>query len=250
VPRIKVGVIPAAGRGRRINELPLTRVLPKPILPVLNRPILEYVIDNMKNMGVEEVYLIVGPKKEIFREYFRDGRDLGVHINYIEQKIPRGIAHAVGLTREYISEPCVVILGDDLTIADSLDNIVSVFWEKHAMAVEGVVIERDNEILRQTCCVTLNGESRIIDIQEKPKNPSSNVRGCGIYVFDPIVYEYIRKTPKSPPRHEKEITNTIRLMICTKRVYGVFIKGVNININRATDLLLATRLLLDVKSKL
>ena len=249
MPRIKVGVIPAAGKGRRIDDLPLTRVLPKPILPVLHRPLLEYVIDNLKSMGAKDVYLIVGPKKEIFREYFRDGHDFGVHINYIEQRNPHGIAHAIGLTREYINEPFVVILGDDLTIAESLDNLAGAFWDKHAMAVEGVVAEKDSEILKQTCCITLNGDGRISDIQEKPSTPSSNVRGCGVYIFDPIVYEYIRRTPRSPPRYEKEITNTIKLMIGEKRVYGVFLNGVNININRAADLSFATRLLLDPKSK-
>ena len=221
-------------------------MLPKPILPVLHKPLLEYVIDNMKSLGAEDVYLIVGPKKELFREYFRDGADFGIHIKYIEQRNPRGIAHAVGLTREYINEPFVVILGDDLTIPESLDNITSLFWEKRAIAVEGVVVEKDNEILKQTCCVALNGDGRISGIQEKPIIPSSNVRGCGIYVFDPIVYEYIRRTPRTPPRYEKEITNTIKLMAMDGPVYGAFINGININVNTTEDLIKASKLLLDL----
>ena len=73
--RIKFGVIPAAGHGRRLSSLPLTRVLPKCLLPILNKPILEYVIENMKDMGVEDVYMIVGFKKELIQEYFEDGLD-------------------------------------------------------------------------------------------------------------------------------------------------------------------------------
>lgn len=115
--KIKVGVVPAAGKGRRLNDFPLTKVLPKPMLPILNKPILEYVIDNMKSIGIEEVYIIVGPKKKIIQDYFADGKDFDLHITYIEQRPSKGIAHAIGLTKNHISEPFMVILGDDLTIA-------------------------------------------------------------------------------------------------------------------------------------
>ncbi len=63
--KIKVGVIPAAGKGNRIKELPLTKILPKPMLPVLNKPILEYVVEKMRDVGIETIYIIVGPKKEL-----------------------------------------------------------------------------------------------------------------------------------------------------------------------------------------
>ena len=66
--KIKIGVIPAAGKGSRISDLLLTRVLPKPMLPILNKPILAYVIENMKSMGVEDIYVIIGHKKEIIQE--------------------------------------------------------------------------------------------------------------------------------------------------------------------------------------
>jgi len=247
--KIKVGVIPAAGKGRRVSDLPLTRVLPKPMLPILNKPILEYVIENMKKMGVEDVYLIVGFKKEIVQEYFGHGEDFGVKIEYIEQANPQGIAHAIELTQDYIKEPFVVILGDDLTIAKSLNNIVETFQVKNAIAVEGVVHEENVNILKRTCCVLLDEKGKIIDIEEKPSAPKSNVRGCGVYIFDPIVYDYIKRTPILPPRYEKEITNTIRLMTMEGPVYGSFIDGVNININTMVDLFEAMQLLLNLKSK-
>src|SRR3990170_3123027 len=146
--KIKVGVIPAAGKGRRLNDLPLTKVLPKPLLPILNKPILEYVIENMKKMGVEEVYIVVGFKKEIIQEYFGHGEDIGVKINYVEQPNPQGIAQAIGLTHDCVDEPFVVILGDDLTIAESLDNLVKDFWVKRAKVVEGVILEKNVERLK------------------------------------------------------------------------------------------------------
>jgi len=245
VHKIRAGVIPAAGKGRRILDLPLTRVLPKPILPVLAKPILEYVIANMKKMGVRDIFLIVPPNAPVFQEYFRDGREFGTRITYIEQRRPRGIAHAIGLTREYINTPFAVILGDDLTVTDSFDNLIEIFFKRHAVVAEAVCAEEDKEVLRQTCCVTLESDGKILDIEEKPSTPQSNVRGCGVYVFDPIVYDYIRKTPESPLRHEKELTDTIRCIAREKRAYGAVIKGANININRAADLFRATALLLE-----
>jgi dTDP-glucose pyrophosphorylase len=243
--KIKIGVIPAAGHGRRLSSLPLTRVLPKCLLPILNRPILGYVIENMKQMGVEDVYMIVGFKKELIQEYFGNGSDFGINIKYILQPNPLGIAHAIGLTREEICEPFVVTLGDDLTISKSLENIVDLFWNKKAVAVEGVVHEANIEKLRQACCMQLGDDGKIQNAEEKPCSPNSNVRGCGIYIFDPKVYEYIGNTPASLPRHEKEITNTIRLIANENFAYGAFIDGVNININTNEDLLSATKLLLE-----
>lgn len=243
--KIKVGIVPAAGHGRRLGSLPLTRVLPKCLLPILNKPIIGYVIENMKQMGVEDVYIIVGFKKELIQEYFGDGEDFGINIKYILQPNPLGIAHAIGLTKEFISEPFVVTLGDDLTISKSLENIVDLFWAKKAVAVETVVHETNIEKLRQACCMLLKDDGKILNAEEKPCTPNSDVRGCGIYIFDPLVYEYIEKTTSSLPRNEKEITNTIKLIAKNNLAYGAFINGVNININTSTDLLEATRLLLE-----
>lgn len=245
--KIKVGVIPAAGKGNRINDLPLTRILPKPMLPILNKPILEYVIENMKRLGVEVAYMIVGYKKDIIKEYFGSGVDWDIEIEYIEQKNPTGIAHAVGLVNNYIDEPFIVILGDDLTIAESLSDLTEMFWNKSAWAVEGVVTERDVNVLRRTCCVTVDENGKMIDIEEKPANPKSNLRGCGVYFFDPIVFDYIRKAPALPPRNEIEIINALKLMVNQGKAYALYIDGVNLNINTFRDLMEATELLLSYR---
>jgi len=248
--KIKIGVIPAAGKGNRILELPLTRILPKPMLPVLNRPILEYVIENMKKIGVEIIYLIVGYKKKLIQEYFKNGKDWDIDIIYIEQKELKGIAHAIGLTKEDINEPFIVILGDDLTITNSMDNLVETFWKNGAYAVEGVVLEDNIEVLKRTCCVILDKNNKIVEIIEKPANPAnynSNLRGIGVYLFDPIVFEYIDKTPISTRRCEKEITDTIGLIAKDGKAYGTLVNGINININTLYDLRLAIKILLQNK---
>ncbi len=248
--KIRVGVIPAAGQGRRLSSLPLTRVLPKCLLPILSKPILGYVIENMKKIGVEDVYMVVGFKKELIEEYFGDGQDFGVNIRYVDQTEPLGIAHAIGLTKELISEPFTVILGDDLTITESLENLVNLFFAQRAICVEGMVNEQNIENLRQACCFLLDKNGKILSGEEKPSNPKTDIRGCGIYVFDPKVYDYIDRTPWTPPRNEREITNTIRSIANEGLAYGAFINGVNININTNRDLVEATKILLKQETNL
>lgn len=247
--KVKIGVIPAAGKGNRIAELPLTQILPKPMLPILNKPILEYIVNEMKDIGIETIYMIVGHKKDIIQKYFEEGKDFGVNIKYIEQKNPRGIAHAISLTKGLINKPFMVILGDDFTIAESLQNVVDTFWMKNAIAVSGVVIEKNRATLKQTNCVLLDEDNRIKEIIEKPAMPKSNIRGCGIYVFDPIVYNYIKKTSISPIRDEKEITDTLELMAKEGKAYGAYINGINININSLSNLFWATMLVLKNQNK-
>ncbi len=246
--KIKVGVIPAAGYGRRLGTLPLTRVLPKCLLPILNKPILEYVIENMRRMGVEDVYMIVGFKKEIIQEYFGNGEDFGLHITYIDQNPPRGIAHAISLAKNFISEPFSVILGDDLTITDSLNNLVETFWENDALVVEGAVPENNVEAIKRACSIALDDDCKIKEIIEKPLAPNSNLRGIGVYLFNPKVFDFIEMTPASSKRDEKEITDTIGLIAKKGRAYAALINGMNINVNTSSDLMVATKLLLKLDS--
>jgi len=101
------------------------------------------------------------------------------------------------LTRDFIKEPFMVILGDDCTITESLDNMVHLFFKHDAIAVEGVVREDNEDILKSTCCLKLDKNQRIIEIEEKPKKPFSNLRGCGVYVFQNDIFQYIEKSPVS-----------------------------------------------------
>lgn len=244
--KIRVGVIPAAGRGERIAELPLTKLLPKPMLPIANKPILEYVIENMKRSGINQIYVVIGHKSEIIKEYFGNGSEFGVDISYIYNKnIEKGLAHSIGLSEELVDEPFLTILGDDLTISKSLSNLVSMFLMKRAIVVEGVVAERDKAALTRTCCVVLEKTGKIKKIIEKPIKPISNLRGIGVYLFDPLVFEFIKRTPLSSARNEKEITDTIGLLAKEEKAYGCLINGTNVNINTLSDLIRATRLLLE-----
>lgn len=236
--RIRLGVIPAAGEGTRMGYL--SQVLPKCLFPVYDRPVIHSIVENMKIIGVEQIYVIVNYQKERLVEYFNSVVDeISISINFIEQKQLSGIAGAIMLTSHYINEPFMVILGDDCTITPSLQNLVDLFFKRSATVVEGIVREENHELLKSTCCVHLGESGRILEIVEKPKNPVSNLRGCGVYAFSNDIFSYIEKTPASAIRNEVEITQTIDLVAREKKAFGEFIDGVNININSYEDLLRA-----------
>jgi dTDP-glucose pyrophosphorylase len=235
--KIRVGVIPAAGQGKRMGYL--SYILPKCLFPLYDKPIIDYIIQNMKNIGIEQIYIPVFYQKEKIIEYF-DTIESHVTIEFIKlDQLTKGIALTIESAKQFIDEPFMVILGDDCTITPSLQNIVDTFFKTDAIVVEGVVKESSKNVLKATCCLKLDKNKKILDIIEKPESPISNIRGTGIYVFSPEIFEFIKMTPLSPPRNEVEITNTIKLVAQKGRAYAEFINGVNININTPEDLLRA-----------
>lgn len=244
---IKTGVIPAAGAGKRMGYL--SQILPKCLFPLYDRPIIHHIVNNMKNVGIEQIYVIVNYQKDKIIEYFRNVRDeIGVNIDFIEQKKLSGIADAIMQVSDYVDNSFMVILGDDCSIVNSLGNLISTFFKHDAIVVEGIVQEENEELLKSTCCARLDNDKRILEIVEKPQKPVSNLRGCGIYIFKKEIFNYIGKTPVSPVRNEVEITQTIDLVAKEKRAYGELLDGLNININSYHDLLQAWILVKELRA--
>jgi glucose-1-phosphate thymidylyltransferase/bifunctional UDP-N-acetylglucosamine pyrophosphorylase/glucosamine-1-phosphate N-acetyltransferase len=233
---IKVGVIPAAGEGKRLGYL--SSIIPKCLFPLYDKPIIHHAIENMIRVGIRKVIIPMYYQKDRMIEYFdRSMKDIDIDIHLLDlEKLPRGIALTIASAKEYLDEPFLVILGDDVTISDSLQPLVDLFFKTEAIALEGVVPERNRDVIRRTCCIELKKNKQISKIVEKPVKPMSNIRGCGVYIFDAKIFEYIKKTPMSPPRHEAEITNAIGLVAKDGKAYGEFINGVNINVNTPEDL--------------
>jgi glucose-1-phosphate thymidylyltransferase len=239
---ITKGAILAAGSGNRIQDLPYTRILPKPLLPILEKPILEYAISNMRSMGVRTVYVVVNEHGGLIRNYLRDGTDFGIAATYVVQRQPMGIAHAISILGPHINEPFVVFLGDDFTIAANLQDMVEVFFQKGALALQGIVNEPDRDTLSRTNCIIVDDEWRILDAIEKPTFPTSNWRGIGIYIFHNQAFEYIENTPTTLPRNEREITTALKRMADTRKVFGFPVQGTNVNVNNLKDLIRANEL--------
>lgn len=202
------GVILHGGHGTRLR--PLTHTGPKQLIPVANKPISQYVLEDLKNAGVKDVAFIVGgvmPEK--VRDYYGDGRKFGVCVEYMEQDRPGGIAHAVGLTENFIGKSnFIVYLGDNL-LKGGISNIAREFEEKH---YDAMVLLSKVEHPQQFGVAEFDKQGKLARLVEKPKEPPSNFALTGIYFFTPLIFEMIHKL-KPSWRGELEITEAIQMML-------------------------------------
>ena len=203
-------VILAAGEGKRMHPLTFTR--PKVMLPIANKPILEWNFLNAIDAGLTEFVFIVGYKSEMVRNYFGDGTKWNASIEYVNQGKALGTAHAIGTVENFVDD-IIVLCGDTIFGKEDFQNIA-----KNKMSMGLVKVENAKEY----GIVKLEGK-RIVQIYEKMENPISNVINAGIYHFDSNIFGYIHKTGKSP-RGEYEITDSINLLIKGESMEGIFLK--------------------------
>ncbi|HEX9092905.1 MAG TPA: sugar phosphate nucleotidyltransferase [Coriobacteriia bacterium] len=233
------GVILAAGRATRI--MPLSRHTPKPLLPVGNRPIIAYQIDQMRDAGVANVHVVVGPLKEQIIAELGDGSAHGVSITYAEQREPLGIAHALAQVAGRLNEPFFVFLGDifsSFTAERSLRDLTALLEIDHVGAVLTVKREAHEQAIRRNFAVHESG-GLVTRVVEKPTGELPNdLRGCGIYLFRPSFFEAIDRTPRSAVRGEYEITDAIQCFIDSgERVRATSLVDWDMNVTFPADLL-------------
>ena len=205
------GVILAAGMGSRIHPLSLS--IPKTMIPICNKPIMEYQIEDMIRLGIREIYIVVGHLKQHIMSYFGDGSKWGVRITYVEQKQMLGIAHAIGQLEKYITKPMMIFLGDIFIIPQHLEQMKQIFDKQKAAAVLAVKKEPVPEYIKRNFAVILSGKDKVKRVIEKPRYLTNNLKGCGIYLFDLAIFDAIRRTPRTAMRDEYEITNAIQILI-------------------------------------
>lgn len=238
----KYAVIPAAGEGRRI--LPYSEKVPKPMIQVFNRPILAHVIDRCKNAGIAKIIIVVNPNSDAVKNYFQDGNELGVSIEYVAQPKPKGIGHAVGLTEGVVDTPFAVYLGDELYLNSDHYGFIHSFDKTGCAASIGIMRVEDENLIRKNYSVEIDPETQIIqNLIEKPTELTNNILGCGSYIFDDIVFEAVRRTPSSR-NNEIEITDTLNtIRELGKDVYGYFLGGQYLNVTYPEDIVEAEKLL-------
>jgi UDP-N-acetylglucosamine diphosphorylase/glucosamine-1-phosphate N-acetyltransferase len=196
-------VILAAGEGHRMR--PLTSHRPKVMLPIANRPIVEHLLIEVKEAGIEEFIFVVGYCDEQVREYFGDGAKWGVSIAYAEQRKQTGTADAIRMVENAVDGNFLVINGDVIIGRDDIKKLKS---KKHnTMSVIEVKDPRGLGI------VELAG-NKVVSIYEKSEMPPSLMANTGLYLFTPEVFEAIAKTEKSP-RGEYEITDSLQTLMGT-----------------------------------
>ncbi len=209
-----VGVILAAGKGFRME--PFSSNYPKAILPICNRRVIEYHIEEMKRIGIKEITILVGYLSSKIVDAIGSGEEFGVKISYVDQGEALGIAHALGKLEKYVSSPFLLFLGDIFFIAEGgLKPLIDLMEKSRANAILATKIEADRIALARNFAVILEDPARDVvrRVIEKPRYIASNVKGCGIYLFDLHIFDAIRRTPRTVMRDEYEITDSIQILI-------------------------------------
>jgi len=202
------GIILHGGAGTRLR--PLTFSGPKQLIPVANKPISQYVLEDLRDSGIRDIAIVLGnvyPERVI--NYYGDGSRFSVNITYIHQGEPKGIAHAISLCKEFVrNDSFVVYLGDNI-LQYGIKKYVEVFEDGY---YDCYILLKEVENPTQFGVAKFDDFGKLVDVVEKPKHSPSNYAIVGVYFFKPIVFEVI-KMLKPSWRGEYEITDTIRLMM-------------------------------------
>ena len=238
------GVILAAGKGTRLR--PITLTLPKPVVPIMGKPIAAYGIESMKRLGISEVAVVVGTLAEVVKQKLGDGSSWGVKLRYVYQKERLGIAHAIHVTINELDlkDDFVVYLGDNIV----LDDWPGMLARELGSDAVFFLTEVPNPS-RFGVAVVEGG--KIKGFVEKPKVPPSNLALVGIYYFrDPKEFEECYSTLRPSWRGEYEITDIANCYLNKgKNVSFVKIKGWWKDAGRPQDLIDALVMVMDYMVK-
>ncbi len=196
---VSKAVILAAGEGKRLR--PFTEDMPKVMLPVANKPILEYVVDALVKNGIRDIVMVVGYRKESVMSHFEDGKKFGAHIQYVEQEKQIGTGHALFQAEKYIEDEFIVLPGDNIIDKKSVGELKK--CKSPALIVE------ENPTPSKYGVVEIE-EGKVKGIVEKPEKAEVNLISTGIYKFMPSIFDALKECMKDG---KNNLTDVVQLLI-------------------------------------
>ncbi|MBA1383714.1 UTP--glucose-1-phosphate uridylyltransferase GalU [Staphylococcus aureus] len=248
--KIKKAIIPAAGLGTRF--LPATKAMPKEMLPILDKPTIQYIVEEAARAGIEDIIIVTGRHKRAIEDHFDSQKELEMvlkekgksellekvqystelaNIFYVRQKEQKGLGHAISSARQFISnEPFAVLLGDDIVESEvpAVKQLIDVYEETgHSVIGVQEVPEADTHRYGIIDPLTKNGRQyEVKKFVEKPAQGTapSNLAIMGRYVLTPEIFDYL-KTQKEGAGNEIQLTDAIERMNNDNQVYAYDFEG-------------------------
>ncbi|HHW9924931.1 TPA: UTP--glucose-1-phosphate uridylyltransferase GalU [Staphylococcus aureus] len=248
--KIKKAIIPAAGLGTRF--LPATKAMPKEMLPILDKPTIQYIVEEVARAGIEDIIIVTGRHKRAIEDHFDSQKELEMvlkekgksellekvqystelaNIFYVRQKEQKGLGHAISSARQFIgNEPFAVLLGDDIVESEvpAVKQLIDVYEETgHSVIGVQEVPEADTHRYGIIDPLTKNGRQyEVKKFVEKPAQGTapSNLAIMGRYVLTPEIFDYL-KTQKEGAGNEIQLTDAIERMNNDNQVYAYDFEG-------------------------
>ncbi|CPO72455.1 UTP--glucose-1-phosphate uridylyltransferase [Staphylococcus aureus] len=248
--KIKKAIIPAAGLGTRF--LPATKAMPKEMLPILDKPTIQYIVEEAARAGIEDIIIVTGRHKRAIEDHFDSQKELEMvlkekgksellekvqystelaNIFYVRQKEQKGLGHAISSARQFIgNDPFAVLLGDDIVESEvpAVKQLIDVYEETgHSVIGVQEVPEADTHRYGIIDPLTKNGRQyEVKKFVEKPAQGTapSNLAIMGRYVLTPEIFDYL-KTQKEGAGNEIQLTDAIERMNNDNQVYAYDFEG-------------------------
>jgi UDP-N-acetylglucosamine diphosphorylase / glucose-1-phosphate thymidylyltransferase / UDP-N-acetylgalactosamine diphosphorylase / glucosamine-1-phosphate N-acetyltransferase / galactosamine-1-phosphate N-acetyltransferase len=219
--KIDEAVVLAAGRGTRMREL--TADLPKPMIEVRGKSILQHIVEGLRDAGVRKFLIIVGYRADAVQNFFGDGSRYNIEIQYATQVVQDGTGRVVDLARSFVENaPFILSYGDILVDPANYKRVVDLAGD-----VEAIITVKRGEDVTKGGAVFLNDQMELVDLREKtkPGQATSPWYNAGLYTFRPSIFEFTAKLEPSP-RGEYELTDAIRSLAQSgKKVQAIELVG-------------------------
>ncbi|MCG7385001.1 UTP--glucose-1-phosphate uridylyltransferase GalU [Paenibacillus sp. ACRRY] len=262
--RVRKAIIPAAGLGTRF--LPATKAMPKEMLPIVDKPTIQYIVEEAVASGIEDIIIVTGKGKRAIEDHFDSAFELehnllekgklglleevrkssNVDIHYIRQKEALGLGHAVWCARNFIgNEPFAVLLGDDIVVSDvpCTKQLIDQY-EAVNQSVLGVKTVSPSETYRYGIIDPLHTEGRFSSVNSLVEKPPlgyapSNLAIMGRYILTPKVFEYLEEQSVGAGG-EIQLTDALQMLNCDEGIYAYDFEGERFDVGEKLGYILTT----------